>query len=118
MGNRNPPKNPCIIRPCGRGDKCPNCGKNGLKTHIIEWEDVPPPPVVEVSSHSESESDPESYEGDSDSGPDDPYGPHGQFDDPKVWLRLRRSKRVWENVNKKGGKRARYFPEKRKKGGN
>jgi hypothetical protein len=37
------------------------------------------------------------------------------MDDEDVWLSLRRSKRIWENVNKDGGKRINYFPKNKRR---
>jgi hypothetical protein len=80
---------------------------------IIEWRHVAPPPVIVLSS-----SDDES-ESDSSSSDDEwPYGPFYKIDDVRAWGELRRSKRIWENVNKNGGKRIKFFPEKKKRRAN
>lgn len=73
---------------------------------IIEWRHLAPPPVIELSS-SDDESDLED---------EDPlYGPFYKIDDVGAYGELRRSKRIWENVNNNGGKRIKYFPQKKKK---
>lgn len=78
---------------------------------IIEWRHLPPPPVIEVSSDENDESD-----SSSDDDDDEPYGPFYDIDDVRAWVRLRRSKRVWHNVNDNGGKRIRYFEKKGRRG--
>lgn len=76
---------------------------------IVEWSHLAPPPVIELTS-SPDESDHYQF------SDDEPYGPEGPMDDEDVWLSLRRSKRIWDNVNKDGGKRINYFPKKKRRG--
>lgn len=44
-----------------------------------------------------------------------PYGPPLGKDGKDASRELRRSKRIWAQVDKNNGKRVRYFPEKRKR---
>ena len=71
----------------------PNLLRN-TNPQIIEWRHLAPPPVIVLSS-SDDESDSEDEE---------PYGPFYEIDDVCAFRDLRRSKRIWENVNKNGGK--------------
>lgn len=89
-----------IIPPPNHLNQLPN-----PNTQIIEWRHVAPPPVIELSS-SDDESGSEDEE---------PYGPFYEIGDVRAYVDLRRSKRIWENVNKNGGKRIKYFPQRKKR---
>ena len=44
-----------------------------------------------------------------------PYGLFYEIGDVRAYVDMRRSKKTWKNVNKNGGKRIKYFPQRKKR---